>query len=121
MAKYIRQFRYYGENNAENYPPGLTYTQLRTGSVFKEYAPITQLGIQTNPDFKFYLNDSTAPIIVGSTGIYELDLEGVGRVYNLRFDSESLDEIIRHNGAAEENNRYGLIVDMVYEGANPNT
>jgi hypothetical protein len=36
--------------------------------------PIVQLGIQSVPGTKFYLNGSNNPIIIGNTGIYELDL-----------------------------------------------
>lgn len=117
MAKFVRQFRYYGDGNPETYPRDLKFTQLRTGSIFADYSPITQLGIQTNPDFKFYINDSSNSIIVGGTGIYELDLEGIGQIYNLRFDADSLNEIIVNN-QNNVDNQYGLIVDIVYEGAN---
>ena len=41
------------------------------------YSPIIHLGIQTLPGTKIYLNGFyDAPIIIGATGIYELDLEG---------------------------------------------
>jgi hypothetical protein len=39
--------------------------------------PIVHLGIQTLPGTKVYLNSNMdAPVIIGATGIYELDLEG---------------------------------------------
>lgn len=117
MTKYVKEFRYYGEGNPSNYPVGLTYTQLRSGSVFSKYAPITQLGIQGNPGSKFYINDSDTSVMLGSTGIYELDLEGIGRIYSLKFDSETLQEIINSNSSFMSNDVTGIIVDIVYEGA----
>jgi hypothetical protein len=38
------------------------------------------LGIQGPDGLKFYLNSSSSPIAIGETGIYELDLEGIGRI-----------------------------------------
>jgi hypothetical protein len=60
------------------------------------------------PGTKFYLNDGINPIIVGSTGIYEVDLEGVSPITKIAFNQESLDII--ENTA----NAY-LIVDMIYD------
>ena len=77
MAKQIMQFRYYAEGNSKNQPRTINKAKLSSGSVFSNYFPITQLGIQALPGTKFYLNNSTTPIIIGSTGIYELDLEGL--------------------------------------------
>jgi hypothetical protein len=56
------------------------------------------------------LNNATTPIIVGSTGIYELDLEGLSEITALAFEKDSLDRI---NDAA---NAY-LIIDAICEMA----
>ena len=108
MAKKIKQVRYYAENHKNNYG-GPTYRNLISGSVFSKYVPILQLGIQTLPGTKFYLNGSNNPIIVGNTGIYELDLQGLTEINSLQFDASSV-ALIANNA-----NAY-LIVDMIYEG-----
>lgn len=107
MAKQIMQFRYYADNNSKNQPSKITRRELSSGSIFSKYYPITQLGIQTLPGTKFYLNNSITPIIVGSTGIYELDLEGISEINNLSFDGNSLSAINNNNNAY-------LIIDIIY-------
>ena len=107
MAKKVKQIRYYGEGHTNNYG-GPTYRNLISGSVFKNYVPIIQLGIQTLPGTKFYLNGSNNPIIIGNTGIYELDLQGLSEINSLQFDASSL-VLIKDNASAY------LIIDMIYE------
>ena len=111
MAKEVKQFRFYDERNSggKNYPSDLRYRTLASGSAFADYMPITQLGIQALPGTMFYLNNSNNPIIIGYTGIYELNLEGMAEITALRFDGNSLNAI---NSNA---NSY-LIVDIIYEG-----
>lgn len=110
MAKEVKQFRFYQTGNTQkNYPSKLDYRSLISGSAFANYMPIVQLGIQSLPGTKFYLNNSNNPIIVGYTGIYELSLEGKAEISSLAFDAKSLEAI---NGNA---NSY-LIIDIIYEG-----
>lgn len=110
MAKRIEQIRFYQQNNNElrNQPQGLTMNRLISGSVFNEKYPIIQLGIQTLPGVKFYLNNAVTPIVVGYTGIYDLDLEGITEITQLNFDSESI-KMINNNKDSY------LIVDYIYE------
>ena len=122
MARAIHQFRFYhdAENEERNEPSGAEYTAaggmtaFSTGSLFdgtkggKKYVPILQLGIQSIPGTYFYLNGGLDPIIIGATGIYELDLSGEIEISKLEFDYESLERI---NKMA---NGY-LIVDIIYE------
>lgn len=112
MAKVIRQYRYYGENNSKNQPLNeISLETLESGSVFRSeegLGSITQLGIQTLPGTKFYLNNAENPTIIGATGIYELDLEGFSEVNSLRFDKTSI-ENIKNIGSAY------IIVDALYE------
>lgn len=108
MAKKIMQFRYYGDvaEQNKNQPLDIKKQSLASGEVFADYLPIVQLGIQTIPGTKFYLNNGTSPIIVGSTGIYELDLDGISTITHLAFDAKSL--------AALDNNLNGyLIIDII--------
>ena len=90
-------------------PPSLSVkVNLISGSVFSRYVPIIQLGIQAVPGTKFYLNGSNNPIIIGNTGIYELDLQGLTEINSLQFDASSI------NFISANDNAY-LIVDMIYE------
>lgn len=117
MAKAVKQFRYYNENHVNNSPqsvPGSEDASLKSlyvnGFVFETpYCyPILQLGIQTLPGTKFYLNSSVEPIIIGFTGIYELDLDNQTEITKITFNEESMTAI--------ENNPNGyLIIDILYD------
>ena len=106
MANKIMQFRYYGEKVSNNQPSSISASSLASGHIFSGYLPITQLGIQTLPGTKFYLNNSIYPVVIGSTGIYELDLKGVTQITEIHFDKRSLNLI-------NENNNAYLIVDII--------
>ena len=110
MAKHIMQFRYYNdEQGNNNQPEDLNAESLNKGTIFAKYLPFTQLGIQALPGTRFFLNDNIeGPVIIGSTGIYELELEGISKINSLRFDPKSL-ELIANNPNAF------LIVDVIYE------
>ena len=60
------------------------------------------------PGTKFYLNEATDPIIIGATGIYELDLDGQAEITNLQFEARSMKLI-------KENNNAFLIIDIIYD------
>lgn len=111
MARLVKQFRYYGENSNLNYPSEVSYAALATGNIFKNTPGITQLGIQADPDLKFYVNNGTDPIYVGATGIYEIDLEGLGTISSIRIDRDSLRAI---DYSSKKNS---LMIDIIYEGA----
>lgn len=109
----IGQIRFYGAAedgtaNSNNSPNSLRTGQLISGSVFSNIGRIVQLGIQTVPGVKFYLNKGTMPIIVGNTGIYDLQLDSVAAITSLSFDATSI-ALINSNP-----NSY-LIVDYIYE------
>ncbi len=106
MANKIMQFRYYGEKVSNNQPSNISASNLASGHIFSGYLPITQLGIQTLPGTKFYLNNSIYPVVIGSTGIYELDLKGVTQITEIHFDKRSLNLI-------NENNNAYLIIDII--------
>lgn len=97
MGIAIKQYRYYDQNsssNGKNYPSTISLANLASGSIFfpsdGNLHAIQKLGIQTLPGVKFYLNSNPKPIIVGATGIYELDLEGQAEITALSFEVESL-------------------------------
>ena len=108
----IFQFRYYGSSNKNNYPKLSNYYGILTqGNIFKDYGVVSKLGIQGKPGIKFYLNNSRHPISIGETGIYELDLENIGRINSIRFDYKDL-EYYDQDFLGER-----LLIDIVYEGA----
>lgn len=109
MANVVKQFRYYGDNDtAKNQPTDVGSNGYVSGSVFKTYFPILQLGIQSIPGTMFYLNNAADPIIIGKTGIYELDLEGETEISDMRFDYNSIQAISNNYNAY-------LIVDIIYD------
>ena len=109
MAKYVNQIRYYGDGSSKNSARNVTLQTLQSGSVFHNTFPIVQLGVQTLPGMKIYINNHTNPVIVGQTGIYELNVDGMSYITDLRFDGSTL-KIINDN----QKNTY-LIVDYLYE------
>ena len=112
MAKYLMQFRYYGNQFENNDLSNIRYEELISGSHFISCRPnatsIASLGIQTLPGVKFYLNNSQIdPIIIGPSGIYELGIDENYEITGLQFDRKSIDSINANNGAY-------LIIDIVY-------
>lgn len=107
MARKVMQFRYYGPGNLNNCPSRLSKLQLTRGTAFNSYRPIKQLGIQAPPGTQFTLNNSLQPIIVGHTGIYELELDDMVEIFQLSFSGKSIDYIDTSSGAY-------LIIDMIY-------
>ena len=121
MAYKVKQFRYYNDKSSEvseskrNQPATLdgtttliTSEHYANGDVFGKYFPVTQLGIQALPGTKFYLNEAVDPVIIGATGIYELDLTNGIQISKIAFDRKSM-EIIKNNDNAF------LIVDIIYD------
>lgn len=116
MARKVYQFRYYGDGDNKNQPIAgrtgketITGAKLRSGSIFKDCLPIKQLGIQTMPGVKFYLNNSIDPIIVGSTGIYELNVDNLTEITALNFDLTAIN-MINNNPSLSY-----IIVDILYD------
>lgn len=115
MAKKIGQVRYYGmQPNAnlpqkKNYPINATYTKMRGGNNYDIFPRgIVQLGIQAMPGTKFSLNHGITPIVVGSTGVYELNVDGLAYINHIAFDKAGL-EIVDKNPNAF------ILVDFIYE------
>jgi len=107
MAKQVTQLRYYDDTTGKNEPSSATGVNFINGAVFSNWYPIVQLGVQTLPGTKFYLNEATIdPVIVGQTGIYELDLSDGIVISSLRFDQVSIDTI-------KDNPDAYLIVDIL--------
>ncbi len=110
MAKKLKQFRWYSDSETgkiNNYPSNLTLAQYANGDAFEDVYPIAQLGIQALPGTEFYLNGSVKPIVIGVSGIYDLDIKNGARVTRLSFSNQSLARI-------GNNNTNYLIVDVLY-------
>ena len=121
MAYKVKQFRYYNDKSSEvseskrNQPTTLdgtttliTSEHYANGDVFGKYFPVTQLGIQALPGTKFYLNEAVDPVIIGATGIYELDLTNGIQISKISFAHDSMENI-------ENNDNAFLIVDIIYD------
>lgn len=109
MATKMLQFRYYKDNNKNNNPQNWNWTHYCSPDTFKQYSPIVSIGIQSLPGIKFYLNDSLNPIIIGVSGIFELDISNTSATINsLRIDQQSINLI------KSLENGY-LIIDIIYE------
>lgn len=110
MANVIQQFRFFGINSPKNYNIS-DVKHLVTGEFLRknglQISSIIQLGIQALPGTRFYLNNLTEPIIIGETGIFELELDGVTEIATIQFDCASLNAIAKNVNA-------GLIIDIIY-------
>ena len=102
MKKRIQQFRYYGEGYADN---NVFKDNLISGSAFPD--SIVALGIQTYPGIKFYLNGSEDPVVIGSSGIFEIDIRDNCEITLLSFDESSI------NFIEDRSNSAYLIIDVI--------
>lgn len=116
MARKVGQVRFYANPTGngtstslanKNYPSNINITKLMSGSLFNNLN-IVQLGVQALPGTKLYLNRYNSPIIIGATGIYELNLEGLTYINGIQFDKTSLENISNNANAM-------LIIDYIYE------
>lgn len=112
--KQIKQFVYYGLNNSNNTPQGSEFDNPWIYNLFSKYRQISHLGIQGAPGVQFCLNGSKDEdaITIGNTGVYEIDLGGVGYISSLRFLESKLNEFYPEKSSEERR----LIVDFIYEG-----
>lgn len=107
--KKIYQYRYYGENNSKNQPANINYNALVGGSFLDtNKIPIVQLGIQSIPGGAFYINGSNEPVILGSTGIYELELGAEAEITAIKVLPSTV-HLINDNPSAY------LLIDIMYE------
>lgn len=113
MSKSIKQYRYYNDNNIDNYPANLqtkeNLLENKNQNIFTGDKIIYQLGIQALPGTRFFINDSDYPIVVGTTGLFEIDQDSGIQIVRLYFEEKSLD-LIADNPAAI------LIIDTIEEG-----
>lgn len=100
MALRFQQFTYTADKEE-------MVESLKDGSLFSSMS-IQQLGIQALPGTKFYINGSDSPVLIGFSGLFNLDLTDQGEITELRFDPNSLKHIKDINSI--------LIIDIAYTG-----
>lgn len=105
MKKEFKQVIYHHPDSAWN-TPGVTEDKLVNGTAFSKYLPLSQLGIRALPGTKVYLNGGTNPVIIGFSGLFDIDLTNGGSITEIRIDRNSLRSIANNNSAY-------LIVDML--------
>ena len=111
MAKRIKQYRFFNKTDATHNTPNTTLQSLISGNLFADVLPILQIGIQALPGTKFYVNSSTSPVIIGATGVYELNLQDNTQITFLSFDGKSLEAISNSSTGS-------LIIDITYDNNN---
>ena len=119
MAYKIAQFRYYGSKNSNNYSPFAEVNSedfnfdnaLTNGKAFQDCVPIYKIGIQTFPGATIHFNKNTYPVMVGKTGIFELELDDNIKISSINIDVNTIDMINKVDN-------YYLIIDVIYEGGN---
>lgn len=105
----MTQLRFYSDDSDKN-TTITKHTSYCEPTVFSKYAPIQQFGIQTLPGTRFFINQNTDPIIIGASGIYEMDLRNTTAVVSsIYFSLESMERI------NDSKDGY-LIVDLVHSG-----
>ena len=107
----IKQFRYGGDGAKNNNPQDLSIEKLVNGNIFTGYGSISQLGIQAKKGTMVFLNNSIYPIVIGDTGIYEIDLQGFGHIYSISFAKAQMEEFNAQGSTSS------LLIDIIYEGA----
>ena len=105
MIKDFHQIVYCHANSNKN-TPGVTADNLISGAAFSNLGPLSQLGVRALPGTEFYINGGVTPIIVGFTGLFEIDLSDGGTITGLKFSEKSIQAI-------EANDSAYLIVDML--------
>lgn len=108
MNQTFSQIVFYSNGNNFN-SPGVTMEKLISGQAFEDFLPISQLGIQTIPGTKLFLNGNSNPVIVGFTGLLSIDLSMGGQINEIKFDETSIQNI-------NDNLNAILIVDMAHLG-----
>lgn len=104
------QITWCGDNNVLNFPTGITRQSLIDGTAFEDFYPIIQLGVQAVPGTRFFLNDSKYPVMIGPSGIWEIDTSAGTAIRQLIFDNGSL--ILNENAQST----HGVIIDLIYAG-----
>ncbi len=110
MNQSFQQFIYCSPGSEHNFPQNLTAESLINGRFLPADRTISQLGISALPGTRLYLNGGTAPVVVGFTGLFEIDLSAGGAITDIKVDERSIREIERNDSAY-------LVIDIAYWGS----
>ena len=110
MAKQLKQYRYYGNDNLLTEIP---LGSIQDGNFIINNLMIVSLGIQSYPGMKFYVNQNasnlTNSIEIGATGIYEIDLNNeMPPISSIIITNDELEKI------NNDNNKF-FIIDIIYK------
>lgn len=114
----LAQFRLFNAGTSEM--TEAVKTSWANGSAFKyngniSVFPAYRIRIQTLPGVQFNINDSLDWVTVGYDGVYELDLGTQPLITNLKFSTNSLDNVaatMSSTGATKE----GILLEIFFEG-----
>lgn len=101
----FKQFKLSKENFSNDIDVTFDLTQFEDIKVKK----ITQLGIQGYPGMTFGFNEKSASILLGSTGLLDLDLNSIPLEISFIYFPEETIKVIRNNP-----NLY-ILIDVIYE------
>lgn len=112
MALKFKQYRFFGEGSNKNADVSysnntLTFTNWPTS--------IKRMGIQTMPGVEFNINgsgNSEPNIIVGPSGIYEVDVEETGSTIG---SLDIIESTLMHYFDSDGNNTAYLMIDVIYD------
>lgn len=116
----LKQIRYYGSKNENNFPKLEEVkdeirgnSDLETIQNLLSEKPITKIGIQSVPGLQFYLNGyNQFPIEINGSGIFEIDLQNMVTINQIEFDKTRWQELAK----TPKGIPYFLLID--YETAN---
>lgn len=118
MALKFKQYRFFGENSNKN-TDDVTYTN-NTLNFNKWPTSIKRLGIQTMPGVEFNINgggNDVPNIIIGPSGIYEIDVEETGSTIG---SLDIVESTLMHYFNDQGNNTAYLMIDVVYDDGGNN-
>lgn len=104
------QITWGGDYNTVNVPADITREQLVNGTAFEPFYPITRLGIQAVPGTRFFINNDVYPLMIGPSGIWEIDASAGTLIRSLQLDNSSIDLNITAQSVP------AIIIDMMYMG-----
>lgn len=106
MGKHVvKQYRFYGDNNANNFPNNISEENLMNGTIFNTAnGSIRALRIQAMPGTSFTINGGEHPAIIGLSGSFFIS-ESMGII----IESLKFNNLMLLNGSGF----YGIIIDTV--------
>lgn len=121
------QVRYIKDGDSRNYPLGLTAKDLVSGTVFNDIVKITELSISGYLGLKFYLNDTTTPLMIlpdslnedpinpGLTYMWKLNTDLISDfpIYTIKLDARTLNDFLLYNNHV--NNTEYIFISYTYQ------